>query len=75
MHRGSGWAWQVSWGGYFGVHTAKSVISSQEAYMIGEFCPKVFALRWQDTFGPETIVFHFSADASAGVVILLKTSP
>jgi hypothetical protein len=75
MHRGSGWAWQVSWVAIIGVHTAKSVISSQEAYMIGEFCPKVFALRWHDTFGLGTIVFHLSADASAGVVNMLETSP
>src|SRR5580704_17360367 len=28
-----------------------SVISSQKSYMIGEFCPKVFALNIKRTFG------------------------
>ena len=36
--------------------------------MIGEFCPKVFALRGRRPFGVETIVFRSPADRSAGIV-------
>jgi len=35
--------------------------------MIGEFCPKVFALKIQGTFGLKSEVVEFGADGSAGI--------
>jgi hypothetical protein len=42
--------------------------------MIGEFCPKVFALRSHAALGLGTIVFKSTADASAGIVTTLGMS-
>ncbi len=42
--------------------------------MIGEFCPKVFALGRHLASGPKTIVFKFRADASAVIVIIPEIS-
>jgi hypothetical protein len=35
--------------------------------MIGEFCPKVFALKIHRAFGLKSEVVEFGAEASAGI--------
>jgi hypothetical protein len=40
--------------------------------MIGEFCPKVFALKTQQVFRLEPGVVEFGAEASAWVVTQLR---
>ena len=40
--------------------------------MIGEFCPKVFALRSGLRRGLQTIVLELGAEVSAGIVIIWR---
>jgi hypothetical protein len=51
-------------GGREGVH-GEGVISSHDAYMIGEFCPKVFALKNPPACRLKVVVVEFGDEASA----------
>jgi hypothetical protein len=46
----------------------EGVITSRDAGMIGEFCPKVFALKDASGFRLKAVVVESGAEASAGSV-------
>jgi len=51
-----------------GVVDCQSVISSRDSYIIGEFCPKVFALNAHPVSGLNNGMIEFGAEASAWTV-------